>query len=203
MISIVDYGAANLGSILNMLRKIGVDAELVSTPAQVERARKIILPGVGAFDHCIAALRERALIDPLRVKALEERVPVLGVCVGMQMLGHGSAEGQLAGLGWLEGRCERFCVDPHGRNKIPHMGWSLLSARRASVLLQGLEAQARFYFVHSYHLVCDDPNDILVTAHYGTDFVAMVQRDNIYGAQFHPEKSHRFGMRLLQNFASL
>lgn len=203
MISIVDYGAANLGSILNMLRKVGADAELVSTPAQIERARKIILPGVGAFDHCVGALRERALIEPLRHKALVEKVPILGVCVGMQMLGNGSAEGQLAGLGWLPGRCERFCVDPNGRNKIPHMGWSLLSARRDSALMQGLEAQARFYFVHSYHLVCDEPGDILATASYGAEFVAMVQRGNIYGAQFHPEKSHRFGMRLLQNFASL
>jgi glutamine amidotransferase len=203
MISIVDYGGANLGSILNMLRRVEVPAELVSTPAALERAQKIILPGVGAFDHGMAALRERGLIAPLRAKALEERVPILGVCLGMQMLGHGSEEGTLAGLGLLDGHCERFRFAPASRRKIPHMGWSLLAPQRESALLQGLDAQSRFYFVHSYHLVCEVAADVLAVAQYDREFVAMVQRDNICGAQFHPEKSHRFGMRLLHNFASL
>lgn len=203
MISIVDYGAANLGSILNMLRKVGADAQVVSTPAAVARARKIILPGVGAFDHGMTALRERELIEPLRVKALDEKIPLLGVCLGMQMLGTASEEGKCVGLGFLDAHCEKFVFDRESGNKIPHMGWSLLTQRSDSALLEGLDRQSRFYFVHSYHLVCKNESDVLATSTYGRDFVAMVQRDNIYGAQFHPEKSHRFGMGLLHNFASL
>lgn len=203
MISIVDYGAANLGSILNMLRKVGADAQVVSTPAAVARARKIILPGVGAFDHGMTALRDRELIEPLRVKALDEKIPLLGVCLGMQMLGTASEEGKCVGLGFLDAHCEKFVFDRESGNKIPHMGWSLLTQRSDSALLEGLDRQSRFYFVHSYHLVCKNERDVLATSTYGRDFVAMVQRDNIYGAQFHPEKSHRFGMGLLHNFASL
>ena len=204
MISIVDYGVANLGSILNMLRKVGARAELVSSKEAVARAEKILLPGIGAFDHGISALRERSLVDVLKMKALEDKVPMLGVCLGMQMLGKGSAEGDLAGLGLLDAYCARFSFSADSRQKVPHMGWSLLASRRQdSALLKGLDGNARFYFVHSYHLVCTEPADVLATACYGTEFVAMVQRGNVFGAQFHPEKSHRFGMALLRNFMEL
>lgn len=203
MISVIDYGVCNLGSMINMLRKAGVQAQLVSSAQQLEQAAKIILPGVGAFDNGMAALAGRGLVDTLRRKVLQDRVPLLGVCLGMQMLGRASEEGGMAGLGLLEAQARRFRFAPGSGHKVPHMGWNVLAARREHPLLDGLDARARFYFCHSYHLVCDDPGDVLAGASYGHDFSALVQRDNVFGAQFHPEKSHRFGMRLLLNFAEL
>jgi imidazole glycerol-phosphate synthase subunit HisH len=205
MISIVDYGVANLGSMLNMLRKVGARAECVSTAEALDRAEKIILPGVGAFDNGMSALKERNLVASLKKKVLEDKVPILGVCLGMQMLGRGSEEGSLPGLGLLDAYCKRFSFAERSRQKVPHMGWSLLVPQRpgSSLLLDGLDSQARFYFVHSYHLVCAEPEDVLANASYGVEFVAMVQRGNVCGAQFHPEKSHRFGMALLHNFARM
>lgn len=203
MISVIDYGVANLGSMLNMLRKVGVTAELASTPEALERAEKILLPGVGAFDHGMAALLQRGLVEPLKRKVNEDKVPLLGVCLGMQMLGKGSEEGALAGLGLIDAYCHRFSFEAGSKQKVPHMGWGLLAPRQESRLLSGLDAKARFYFVHSYHLVCAEQSDVLATARYGNEFVSMIQHDNIYGAQFHPEKSHRFGMALLKNFAEM
>lgn len=203
MISVIDYGVSNLGSMLNMLRKVGAQAQLVSTPEELDRAEKIILPGVGAFDNGIAALNERGLIEPLRKKALEDKVPLLGVCLGMQMLGRCSEEGSMEGLGLVDAESRRFRFAQDSGHKVPHMGWSLLAQRRDSALQNGLDALTRFYFCHSYHLVCDQPADVLASASYGADFVAMVQHDNVYGVQFHPEKSHRFGMALLRNFAGM
>lgn len=203
MISVIDYGVANLGSILNMLRKVGARAELVSTPEALDRAEKIILPGVGAFDHGISALEDRGLIEPLKKKALIDKVPVLGVCLGMQMLGRGSEEGNVVGLGLIDAYCQRFRFVDDSRQKVPHMGWNLLTSRQESPLLNELDARTRFYFCHSYHLVCTEPADVLATACYGIQFVAMVQHGNVYGVQFHPEKSHRFGMALLHNFAGM
>lgn len=202
MISVVDYGVANLGSMLNMLRKVGADAELVADPEGLALATRIVLPGVGAFDHGMAALRERGLVESLRARALAG-VPVLGVCLGMQMLGLGSEEGAADGLGLLPMRCRRFRLPDDSRLKVPHMGWSTLGARRASPLLDGLGVDARFYFVHSYHAVCDDEQDVLAVSPYGYQFVSVVERGNIRGVQFHPEKSHRYGMALLRNFAGL
>lgn len=203
MISVVDYGVANLGSMLNMLRKAGAAAELVDSPEALARARKIVLPGIGAFDHGVAALAERGLVDVLRGKALEERVPLLGVCLGMQMLGLGSEEGVREGLGLIRMRCERFRLPEGSRLKVPHMGWSTIAPRHASPLLDGLDGEARFYFVHSYHAVCERDEDVLATSPYGVEFVSVVESGNVRGVQFHPEKSHRYGMALLRNFASL
>ena len=203
MISVIDYGVSNLGSMLNMLRKVGAQAQLVSTAEELDRAEKIILPGVGAFDNGIAALKERGLIEPLRKKALDDKVPLLGVCLGMQMLGRSSEEGSMAGLGLVDAESRRFRFTQDSEHKVPHMGWSLLAPRRESALQTGLDAMTRFYFCHSYHLVCSDPADVLASACYGADFVAMVQHGNVYGVQFHPEKSHRFGMALLHNFAEM
>jgi glutamine amidotransferase len=203
MISVIDYGVCNLGSMLNMLRKVGAEARLVSTAAELDGAEKLILPGVGAFDNGITALRERGLVEPLRRKVLEDKVPLLGVCLGMQMLGRGSEEGSMDGLGLVDAEARRFRFAPDSGHKVPHMGWNLLAPRRDSALLRELDARTRFYFCHSYHMVCNDPADVLASATYGGDFVAMIQHDNIYGAQFHPEKSHRFGMALLHNFAEM
>lgn len=203
MICVVDYGVANLGSMLNMLRKVGVEAERIDTPEGLVEARKVVLPGIGAFDHGMSALAQRGLIEPLRKKVLEDGVPILGVCLGMQLLGAGSEEGESSGLGLVAATCRRIRPLEGSGLKVPHMGWSGISPRRCSSLLEGLDEQSRFYFVHSYHLVCDDPEDILACSRYGSDFVSVVERGNIFGVQFHPEKSHRFGMALLRNFASL
>ena len=200
VISIVDYGVSNLGSIRNMLRKLGIDSELVATPAQVASARKLILPGVGAFDHGVANLMERGLIDPIKAKVLDEQVPILGICLGMQLLGKGSEEGSRDGLGLIEGVCVRFRLPEDSGLKVPHMGWNETVPRRESPLLTGLEVGARFYFTHSYHLVCEDTEDVLAVASHGPDFTAIIERKNVMGVQFHPEKSHRFGMTLLRNF---
>lgn len=203
MISVIDYGVSNLGSMLNMLRKVGAQAILVSTPEEVERAEKIILPGVGAFDNGIAALRDRGLSEPLRMKVLQDKVPLLGVCLGMQMLGRGSEEGGMEGLGLIDAEVCRFRLSPDCGLKVPHMGWSTLAPRRDSALLQTFDSNSRFYFCHSYRMFCNDPNDVLAYATHGGEFVAMVQHENVYGVQFHPEKSHRFGMALLNNFAEM
>jgi glutamine amidotransferase len=203
MISVIDYGVCNLGSMLNMLRKVGVDAQLVSTAADIERAEKIILPGVGAFDNGIVALTERGLMEAIRKKALYDKIPLLGICLGMQMLGRRSDEGSLDGLGLIDAEARRFRFAPDCGLKVPHMGWSILTPRRDNALLREMEIRSRFYFCHSYHMVCNDPSDVLAGAGYGGEFVAMLQRDNVYGVQFHPEKSHRFGMALLHNFAEM
>jgi glutamine amidotransferase len=149
------------------------------------------------------ALSDRGIVEPLRSRVLGERVPILGICLGVQLLGQGSAEGKRPGLGLVDSRCERLPADASAGIRVPHMGWNHIEPVRDDPILLGLDANARFYFVHSFHVVCADHADVLATAHYGIDFTAMIRRDNIYGAQFHPEKSHRFGMRLLQNFVEL
>ena len=200
MISIVDYGVSNLGSIRNMLRKLGLDSEVASDPEQVAAAKKLILPGVGAFDHGAIALHERGLMEPLRFQALERKVPLLGICLGMQLLGKGSEEGVLGGLGLIDGFCTRFRLPEGSALRVPHMGWNEPLVRRHGTLVEGLEPRARFYFTHSYHLVCKDATDVVAVANHGVEFTAIIQRENVMGVQFHPEKSHRYGMTLLRNF---
>jgi imidazole glycerol-phosphate synthase subunit HisH len=203
VIAVIDYGVANVGSMLNMLRRVGAQVTLAADAAAIDAASKLILPGIGAFDQGMDALSARGLIPRIRQRVLEDKVPILGVCLGVQLLGQGSAEGTREGLGLIEARCERLPGDASAGVRIPHMGWNHIRALRPNPLLDGLDADARFYFVHSYHVVCSRATDVLATARHGIDFTAMVQRENIYGAQFHPEKSHRFGMRLLQNFVGL
>jgi glutamine amidotransferase len=203
MISLVDYGVANLGSMRNMLRRIGAETDLVTSAAGIEKASKIILPGIGAFDHGMQALDSLGLVEPLRRRVLRDGVPLFGVCLGVQLLGERSAEGERAGLGLLASHCERLPADGDAGIRIPHMSWAHIEPTRTDPILDGLDETARFYFVHSYHVVCSDPTDVLAVARYGIPFTAMIRRGNIYGAQFHPEKSHRFGMQLLKNFVEL
>lgn len=203
MITIVDYGIANLGSIKNMLRRIGAESQFATTPEGIYGASKLILPGIGSFDHGMEALNNLGVLDVLREKVTKQHVPILGVCLGAQLLGRGSEEGCKQGLGFLDAYCRRFVANKAGRISVPHMGWCHLEARRASPILEGLDKTARFYFVHSYRIVCSDPTDVLATAWNGIEFTAAVQRENIFGVQFHPEKSHRYGMRLLQNFVEI
>jgi glutamine amidotransferase len=203
-ITIVDYGMGNLGSIQNMLKKVGSASIVSADKLAIERADKLILPGVGAFDTGMRRLGELGLIPILNRIALEKRVPVLGVCLGMQLLMRKSEEGHLPGLGWIEGEAVRFRFDAAQSNlKIPHMGWNTVSVRRPGVLLKGIESDARFYFVHSYHVVCARDEDVLAVTEYGYPFASIIQHENIMGAQFHPEKSHRFGMAMLKSFVEL
>jgi glutamine amidotransferase len=202
MLLIIDYGVGNLGSIFNMFKRVGANPVVSDSPDDLLIATKLVLPGVGAFDSVMHRLRNSGLLPHLTHKAQVERVPVLGVCVGMQMLGRGSDEGSESGLGWLDADCRKFRQDiPTLR--IPHMGWNYVRPARPHPLIATLPDDARFYFVHSYHMVCQNPSDILLTANYGGEFVAAVQRNNIFGTQFHPEKSHRFGMELYRQFSML
>jgi imidazole glycerol-phosphate synthase subunit HisH len=215
MITIIDYGVGNLGSIANMFKKIGVKTIITADANTIAQADKLILPGVGAFDNGMRNLQARGLVEVLNSQVLEKGVPILGLCVGLQLFTRKSEEGQLPGLGWLDAAVVRFKFDAaqhvaaqgiaaqsaQAGLKIPHMGWNYIQMQQASPLLTGLPAETRFYFVHSYHLVCTDASDVLAQTTYGYAFPSIVQRGNIYGAQFHPEKSHRFGMQFLKNFA--
>jgi imidazole glycerol-phosphate synthase subunit HisH len=205
MIVIVDKGTGNVGSISNMLARVGASARVSSDPAEVAAADKLILPGVGAFDDGMQSLDERGLIPALHEAVLERRTPILGICLGMQLMGRRSEEGERAGLGWIDAESVRFRFDDvtkteRSRLRVPHMGWNELTPRRAHPLFDEMESTPRFYFVHSYHVVCDGPEQVLAGSCYGREFTAAVVRDHIVGVQFHPEKSHRFGMRLLRNF---
>lgn len=199
MIAIVDYDIGNLGAVASMLHRLGVPSRITADPGEIERAERIVLPGNGAFDACMRALRRTGLLPLLTRRVLEEKTPLLGICVGAQMLGQGSEEGSEPGLGWLPMRSRRFPTLPGLR--VPHMGWNEVRPARVDARLAGMAPDARFYFVHSYHLAPDDEADVLLWANYGIEFAAAVARDNIMGVQFHPEKSHRYGKQLLGNFA--
>ena len=184
-----------------MLKKIGAKASIVSKPEEILAADKLILPGVGAFDAGISRLSEKGMIEPLYRRVVKESVPVLGICLGMQLLTIGSEEGEEEGLGWIKAKTVRF--DPsleHCGKRIPHMGWNAVNPLRRHPLFKGLESDARFYFVHSYHVVPLSSEVALAKTFYGTDFISAIADGNIMGVQFHPEKSHKFGMQLMKNF---
>lgn len=201
MITIIDYGMGNLGSIQNMFKRIGEVAVITADLDVISKADKILLPGVGAFDNAMTRINESGMRAVLDKKALLERVPILGICLGMQLLTRSSEEGTQPGLGWIAAATRRF--PPLPGLKVPHMGWNLVVPTHESELTRDLAAEARFYFVHSYCVHVDNEEDAILKTDYGITFDAAVQHDNIYGAQFHPEKSHSFGMQLLKNFARL
>ena len=199
-IAVVDYGAGNIGSVLNLFSKIGARAVRASTPEQLLAAPRLLLPGVGAFDHCMKALSGSSLVPALNDAVRHRQTPFLGICVGFQMLFAGSDEGTLPGLNWLPGRVVAFDRSKLlAHHKIPHMGWNNIHFAKSHPLFASLDP-ARFYFVHSYHAVLDQTDDAIAYAQYGYDFCCAAGRDNIVGVQFHPEKSHRFGMQLFKNF---
>ncbi len=202
MIIIVDYGMGNLGSMLNMFKRIGAKASIESDPDALSHAEKLVLPGVGAFDAAMQRINSLpGLREVLDRKALVERVPVLGVCLGMQLLTLSSEEGKMAGLGWVPGGARRF---PRQEGlKIPHMGWNVARPNVHSPLTANVGDEPRYYFVHSYYVQVDDPRHSLMRTYYGIEFDSAIGTDNILGVQFHPEKSHRFGMQILKNFAEL
>lgn len=188
----------NVGSLMNILRKLGSDAQVTSDAADIGRASKLVLPGVGAFDAAMSRIRAAGFIEPLHDKVVHERTPILGICLGMQLLMERSEEGTLSGFGWIRGSVRRF--QPSSGHPVPHMGWNRVVLRRETALTREMEDEPRFYFVHSYYVQCDDPADVMLTATYGLEFCAAVARGNIFGVQFHPEKSHRYGLRLFRNF---
>jgi len=202
-ISIVAYGVGNIASVANMLRHVGADVALASTPDEVRAARKLVLPGVGAFDYGMERLARAGLREPLDEAVLERRTPVLGICLGMQLMCRSSEEGRARGLGWVEADVHRFDVADDATLKVPHMGWNVVQVRREDGLLAAAEEGQRFYFVHSYHVQCDEAGDVVATARHGQTFVAAFRRSNIHGVQFHPEKSHRYGMSVLRRYAAL
>jgi len=204
MIVIVDYGVGNLGSIINMLKKAGARAIASSDPEILQRAEKLILPGVGAFDAGMNKLNECGLVPLLNHLALEKKVPFLGLCLGLQLMTKRSEEGQTPGLGWLEAETLRFKFEADQAHlKVPHMGWNTIEIRKSHPLFKDLDPEARFYFVHSFYVRSQDPQDVLAETDYGGYFHSIFSRDNIMGFQFHPEKSHKYGMRLLKNFAEM
>ena len=201
LIVVVDYGMGNLGSIKNMIKKVGGRVAISSKRKDVENADKLILAGVGAFDNAMRNVFALGLGPVLSGKVIGDKTPILGICVGMQVMANKSEEGKLPGLGWIDAEVRRFRFGEENCHlKIPHMGWNSIKVRKHNQLLNGLESESRFYFVHSYHLSCKDHRDELTTTSYGYDFVSSVLKENIVGVQFHPEKSHKFGMRLMKNF---
>ena len=201
-IIIIDYGMGNLGSLANMLKKIRVPAKISSDLGDIESAEKLLLPGVGSFDHGMQKLRELNLIDILNKKVVRDKTPLLGICLGMQMFTKTSEEGAQQGLGWVDANTVKFNADKDSSLKIPHMGWDTLDIKKSHFLMQDTDSDAMYYFVHSFHVVCNRSEDILSTSHYGYDFVSSLAKDNIIGVQFHPEKSHKYGMKLLENFCN-
>src|SRR5207247_229845 len=198
-IALPNLSIGNFAAVLRLVQKVGGSARLVESAGDISNARKIILAGVGAFDNGMASLRDGGWIDALNEAVLGRQVPVLGICLGMQLMCKTSEEGRFSGLGWIEGEVKRFDAAGDVHLKVPHMGWNTVTVVKANPLIASDRSEQRFYFVHSYYATCHDAADVLATAHYGRDFTAALSHGNIYGVQFHPEKSHRFGMTLMKN----
>jgi len=207
-IAIIDYGMGNCKSVVNMLRKIGVGSIIASEPSALSNVCKIILPGVGAFDNAMKRLQEKKFLEPLKNLIVNKNVPILGICLGMQLFADKSEEGVLPGLGLIPGEVKHFdfteLKSTPSRLLIPHMGWNIVKpTSKKNPLFQNISTPMRFYFVHSFHFVCKNPENIIGITNYGYNFPSAIKKGNIYGVQFHPEKSHKFGMQLLKNFAEL
>ena len=209
MITIVDYGMGNLESIKNMFKKLKVESKISSDLDDFSNAEKLILPGVGAFDKAMEHIDRMGLREVLDRKAHQDKIPILGICLGMQLLTNGSEEGKLQGLGWIDAYTKKFQNNYGSGIRIPHMGWNEVKVSNSCALTDGLEnltianENPRFYFVHSYHVEVKNQSDSMLKTNYFIEFDSGIHKGNIYGAQFHPEKSHKFGMRMLKNFADL
>jgi glutamine amidotransferase len=202
-VAIVDYGMGNLHSVNRKLDRIGVHPQVTSEPSELLRADKLVLPGVGHFGKAMEHLGALGLVPALHEAVVERKTPILGICLGMQLFARHSQEGGAEGLGWIDADVVRFAVDDTLRFKVPQMGWNGVRIARPAPLLEGVTEQTEFYFVHAYHMVCRDSEDVLCDTDYGYPFTSVVQRGNVYGVQFHPEKSHDAGEVLLRNFLYL
>jgi glutamine amidotransferase len=202
-VAIVDYGMGNLHSVKRKLDRIGVRAQVTAEPSELVRADKLLLPGVGHFGKAMEHLVQLGLVPALREAVLVRKTPILGICLGMQLFARRSEEGGAEGLGWIDADVTRFGIADTRRFKVPQMGWNGVRVARSSPLLEGVTEQTEFYFVHAYHMICRDSKDVLCDTDYGYAFASVVQRENIYGVQFHPEKSHDAGESLLRNFLHL
>ncbi|MBI1838605.1 MAG: imidazole glycerol phosphate synthase subunit HisH [Flavobacteriia bacterium] len=200
MIVIVDYKMGNLGSITNIIKKVGYQSVVSSDVEVIKKATKLILPGVGSFDKAMQNLKELELIGALNEKVIIQKTPILGICLGMQLLGNYSEEGNVSGLGWIDAEIKKFQLKSFPELKVPHMGWNEVLIPNSHPLCENLPDPSRFYFVHSYHAVCKNQTNVLMKTHFGYDFDSAIHEDNIMGVQFHPEKSHKFGMQLIKNF---
>lgn len=201
-VTLVNYGLGNIQAFANIYERLNIPFEVAISPDQLANAEKIVLPGVGAFDWAMTRLNDSGLRDALDTMVLLRRIPVLGVCVGMQMMAKQSEEGNLSGLGWIDAEVLRFNPLKISDMPLPHMGWNDVRPVAADNLFRGIQAP-RYYFLHSFCVVPRQPGDVLATAQYGTDFVAAVRNGNVFGTQFHPEKSHQWGIDLLRNFAEM
>jgi imidazole glycerol-phosphate synthase subunit HisH len=202
MISIVDYGLGNVRAFLNIYSRLNIEANAVSSVAEVNEAEKLILPGVGSFDWAMKRLNDSGMRDVVEKRVLCDGVHVLGICAGLQIMARTSEEGEMAGLGWIDADVRRFSSDRTDMI-LPHMGWNDVLPVVSNDLMQGLEDEARFYFLHSYYLQANDPGIVLTTTDYRSVFTSGISVGNVHGVQFHPEKSHHYGIRLLKNFAEL
>lgn len=203
MIAIVSYGLGNVRAFFNIYERFGIPARIAHSAEDLRGASHLIMPGVGSFDWAMQKLSASGLRAALEELALNDKRPVLGVCVGMQMMVERSEEGNEKGLGWLRGKCRRLESHANGRPlALPHMGWNEIALPPSEPLFAGMEGKGRFYFLHSYHVVSDEASSAIAYAHYGQPFVCAMRRDNLVAVQFHPEKSHHWGERLLLNFAS-
>lgn len=204
MICIIDYGAGNLGSIANMLRKVGKTGIITSDINKIADADKLILPGVGRFDYGMGKLVESGLIEILNKKVKQDKIPILGICLGAQLMTKSSEEGIKPGLGWFDAQVKKFNFSGVNSSlRIPHMGWNQVTVNKQTPLILNLPTEPRFYFVHSYFMESNHPSDVMLTSVYGKEFVSGLNKENIYAVQFHPEKSHKYGLKLFQNFVSL
>ena len=202
MIAIVDYGMGNVGSIKNMLKYIGKESVISSDPDKINKASKLILPGVGSFDMAIENIKKYNLYEVLNIKALKEKIPILGICLGMQILTNSSEEGISEGLGWIDANTIKFKLDKI-KYKVPHMGWNTVKIYNENLLSRNFNSDTRFYFVHSYYVKVNDNKNSILKTHHDISFDSAINNENIYGVQFHPEKSHKNGMQLFKNFINI
>ncbi|GGF94541.1 MULTISPECIES: imidazole glycerol phosphate synthase subunit HisH [Cysteiniphilum] len=203
MIGVVDYGVGNVKAFVNIYKRLNIKCQIVNCEKELHSVEKLILPGVGSFDYAMSKLNSSGLKESIIELVMNDKVPILGVCVGMQMLLNSSEEGELEGLGWISGVVKKFIVNDLHKLPLPHMGWNVVSKMSNHQILSNLETQARFYFLHSYYADCDDQQNVLAMANYQDDYACIVNKENIYGMQCHPEKSHHNGVQFLKNFGEL
>jgi imidazole glycerol-phosphate synthase subunit HisH len=203
VIGVIDLGISNIGSVLNMFKYVGHEAKSISKTSELEACSKIVLPGVGSFDKGMAKLLSSGLVDTLNKRVLEDKVPVLGICLGMQLMCLSSEEGSSPGLGWIDAKVRDFRKSASPPKKTPNMGWNTVEVKKSMVLTADFDPETRFYFVHSYYVDCANSPDVLLMTKYGVDFVSAFQVENIIGTQFHPEKSHVFGADFFEKFGSM